>query len=179
MPNSAITFNTAGLASATSPGLVGTGAQTFAGKKTLSGGALIAGDVSGSAIATSYIGEMIGTLRSGTNGFTYSSRTTTNPTVGAYGTVLGLTLNKGIWIISFQSTTSCSSTANINYFINCGGTAITQATTQPQYTGTSVFFAASLPVVISADGVAVNLNAQSAANNMSNTYNEGWAIRIA
>lgn len=38
MPNSAITFNTAGLASATSPGLVGTGAQTFAGAKTFQNG---------------------------------------------------------------------------------------------------------------------------------------------
>ena len=38
MPNSAITFNTAGLASATSPGLVGTGAQTFAGVKTFNNG---------------------------------------------------------------------------------------------------------------------------------------------
>ena len=38
MPNSAISFNTAGLASATSPGLVGTGAQTFAGAKTFQNG---------------------------------------------------------------------------------------------------------------------------------------------
>ena len=38
MSNSAITFNTSGLASATSPGLVGTGAQTFAGAKTFQDG---------------------------------------------------------------------------------------------------------------------------------------------
>lgn len=59
MSNSAITFNTAGLASTTSPGLVGTGAQTFAGKKTLDGGALIKGDTSGVAIATGYVGEKL------------------------------------------------------------------------------------------------------------------------
>ena len=38
MGNSAISFNTAGLASTTSPGLVGTGAQTFAGAKTFQDG---------------------------------------------------------------------------------------------------------------------------------------------
>lgn len=38
MPNSAISFNTSGLATATSPGLVGTGAQTFAGVKTFNNG---------------------------------------------------------------------------------------------------------------------------------------------
>lgn len=38
MPNSAITFNTSGLATDTSPGLVGTGAQTFAGAKTFNNG---------------------------------------------------------------------------------------------------------------------------------------------
>lgn len=38
MSNSAISFNTAGLASTTSPGLVGTGAQTFAGAKTFNNG---------------------------------------------------------------------------------------------------------------------------------------------
>lgn len=37
MPNSAISFNTSGLATTTSPGLVGTGAQTFAGDKTFNG----------------------------------------------------------------------------------------------------------------------------------------------
>lgn len=59
MPNSAITFNTSGLATTTSPGLVGTGAQTFAGKKTLDGGAAIKGDTSGAAIATGYVGEVV------------------------------------------------------------------------------------------------------------------------
>ena len=58
MANSALSGNTSGLATATSPGLVGTGAQTFAGKKTLDGGALIKGDTSGVAIAAGYVGEV-------------------------------------------------------------------------------------------------------------------------
>jgi len=52
MANSAITFNTAGLASATSPGLVGTGAQTFAGAKTFNNGLVFAASSLSDAQAT-------------------------------------------------------------------------------------------------------------------------------
>lgn len=58
MSNSAISFNTAGLASATSPGLVGTGAQTFAGAKTFQDGAVITGSTSGSSISAANIGSL-------------------------------------------------------------------------------------------------------------------------
>jgi len=61
MTSSALTGNTSGLASATSPGLVGITTQTFAGKKTLDGGALIKGDTSGVAIASSYVGQVFRT----------------------------------------------------------------------------------------------------------------------
>lgn len=83
MSNSAISFNTAGLASATSAGLVGTGAQTFAGKKTLDGGAFIKGD--GTAIPTGYIGEQIpGAVTNGVSlTTTYASITGTNLVLGA------------------------------------------------------------------------------------------------
>lgn len=62
MPNSAFTPTYAQNlqdASATQSGLVNTTAQTFAGKKTLDGGALIKGDTTGNAIASGYVGEVI------------------------------------------------------------------------------------------------------------------------
>lgn len=59
MANSTFTGSVAGYASGTQPGLVSTTAQTFAGKKTLDGGALIKGDTSGVAIAAGYVGEFI------------------------------------------------------------------------------------------------------------------------
>lgn len=94
MSNSAITFNTAGLASATSPGLVGTGAQTFAGKKTLDGGALIKGDTSGVAIASGYVGERITTASTiVTTLATTSWSDVTNATI---------TLTPGVWEIKAQ-----------------------------------------------------------------------------
>jgi len=89
MPNSAITFNTAGLASASSPGLVGTGAQTFAGKKTLDGGALIKGDITGVDVAPGYIGEQLRVYSGGVSIAATSNRT-----------IVSVDLTPGIWDIS-------------------------------------------------------------------------------
>lgn len=55
MANSAWSGNTAGLASATSAGLVGTGAQTFAGDKTFNGTILPA---NGMTIPTTAVGQI-------------------------------------------------------------------------------------------------------------------------
>jgi len=58
MTSSALTGNTSGLASATSPGLVGITTQTFAGVKTLQSGANIATQGTGTAIASPNIGYL-------------------------------------------------------------------------------------------------------------------------
>lgn len=90
MANSAWSGNTAGLASATSAGLVGTGAQTFAGKKTLDGGAAIKGDTSGVAIAAGYVGERL----------TFTSRAISGVTTGwAVNTSALTTLTSGLWLV--------------------------------------------------------------------------------
>lgn len=91
--SSVITQAVQGLATATSPGLVGTGAQTWAGKKTLDGGALIKGDTSGIAIATGYVGETKtwGALN------TLSTITTTASRLG--GASSTITLDKGNYLI--------------------------------------------------------------------------------
>lgn len=91
MSNSAISFNTSGLATPTSPGLVGTGAQTFAGKKTLDGGAAIKGDTSGVGIASGYVGE------------NYSFQQATNVSISTSGYVDIATITNlpaGIWLLT-------------------------------------------------------------------------------
>jgi hypothetical protein len=94
MTSSALTGNTSGLASATSPGLMGITTQTFAGKKTLDGGALIKSDSAGTTITVGYIGYQV-------RGFTsYSSLVAlTNST---YADVVsgGISLGVGTWDIS-------------------------------------------------------------------------------
>jgi hypothetical protein len=90
MANSSITGNVLGPASSSSAGLVTTAAQTFAGKKTLDGGALIAGDTSGSAIASGYVGQVLNS--------TVSTATNVG-TSNQYFNATSLTLTAGTWLI--------------------------------------------------------------------------------
>jgi hypothetical protein len=92
MPNSAISFNTSGLATTTSPGLVGTGAQTFAGKKTLDGGALIKGDTSGVVVPAGYVGEV---LQSNVNSLINVTHAT-----GLESNITTLVLTAGVYEVS-------------------------------------------------------------------------------
>lgn len=62
---SAYSGNTSGLATATSPGLVGIGTQTFAGVKTLQSGATIATQGTGTAIAAGNVGYLYTTQNLG------------------------------------------------------------------------------------------------------------------
>ena len=100
MPNSAISFNTAGLASATSPGLVGTGAQTFAGDKTFNG--LVS--ASGGIINTGLTGANATTVTSSGSGkvgeIIQKVNSVLNPiSNGAWRTGTGMTLQAGIWLV--------------------------------------------------------------------------------
>ena len=89
---SAITGNVLGPASSSSAGLVTTAAQTFAGKKTLDGGAAIKGDTSGSAIAASYVGQVYRTSAAGQS--ISSGGSTINLVTHAVGA--------GVWLVSGQ-----------------------------------------------------------------------------
>ena len=99
MSNSAISGNVQGLATAGSPGLVGTGAQTFAGKKTFDGGAAIKGDASGIGVAIGYVGEV-----------KTATKTTTSETGSAvsgtwYDAGLSLSLEAGVWLVTASART--------------------------------------------------------------------------
>jgi len=160
MTSSALTGNTSGLASATSPGLVGISTQTFAGKKTLDGGALIKGDTSGVAIAASYVGEFtFGSQSTGTGGSTYYVETTT-AIVAAGVTLVSLTLNKGNYFLSFyhQWQSPDATTRTSTYLVRIGGTNVTTAFLQDK-TQALMFgcFSFSIPIIITTDSTAVSL----------------------
>jgi hypothetical protein len=94
MTSSALTGNTSGLASATSPGLVGITTQTFAGKKTLDGGALINGDSAGTTITAGYIGYQVRSRVDASAPVTLTTGTWTDIISG------GISLGVGTWDIS-------------------------------------------------------------------------------
>jgi hypothetical protein len=84
-------FTTGAAASATDIGIVTTGTQTFAGKKTFDGGAAILGGTSGTLPAAGYIGEVL------------ISKVTTSTNAPATNTKLELTtltLTPGTWLLS-------------------------------------------------------------------------------
>ena len=119
MTSSAITGNTSGLASATSPGLVGITTQTFAGKKTLDGGALIKGDTSGVAIASSYVGQVFRT--------SVASQSIASGS-GAINLVTHA-VGAGIWLVSGQFYGLPNTPAGAGIFVTDQGSTSTAALT--------------------------------------------------
>ena len=109
MPNSAISFNTAGLASATSPGLVGTGAQTFAGAKTFQNGLVFASSSLSDAQATAM------GLKQYLHGTTYNGGIAPTVTCAQSGFAVTRALfipyqvNDGSWRLKFNVATTFTS----------------------------------------------------------------------
>jgi hypothetical protein len=130
MASSALTGNTSGLASATSPGLVGIDTQTFAGDKTLSGlitanGGIINTGLTGTnatTVTTSGSGKVGEVIDAGV--YTSTTATTTEADVlnaaatGAYQ----ITLTPGVWMIFYSVSAYYSSgiiSGNSGYLITC------------------------------------------------------------
>lgn len=136
----------------------------------------------GGTVGSGYIGEMNGTTRSGTGGSTQSTRTTTSVTA-ADTTIASITLNKGIYLISFNSFLSQSDGTTRRYYAypNIGGTAVTNSWNTSIVSGVIGGLSGSFPAVISSDSTTINLiGAISSLSGTSTSNNhELFAIRIA
>jgi hypothetical protein len=167
------------LASPTEAGMVSTSAQTFAGKKTLDGGALIKGDTTGNAIASGYVGETVGTLRSGTGGFTYSVRSNTAVTTSV-ANILTQSLDAGSYLVSF--TTRCylvsAGSADFVARLRIGGVDVTTVIAAVSNSVTQTL-SCSLPIVVSSNGTVVSVAASIASNTSAGNSHEMWIVRIA
>lgn len=169
-------------ASASVAGAVTTGTQTFAGAKTFTSNATIQGNVSGTAVSAGFIGELTpgGTQRSGTNGYTYSVRSTTTTTTTP-AAIVSLTLNKGIYIVTYKGRlASASGTVNFLGFLRIGGTQVeVQSTAATATTAQFGTIGNTIPVFITADSIAVDLFASIDTSTSSSNSHEMWAVRIA
>lgn len=102
MSNSAWSGNTSGLASAVSPGLVGTGAQTFAGDKTLTGLTTASGGIINTGL-TGANATTVTTSGSGKVGETVTSAKVQISGASSTGATVGtLALGAGVWAVSFS-----------------------------------------------------------------------------
>jgi hypothetical protein len=133
----------------------------------------------GTGVAAGYIGEILGTLRSGTGGFSYSTRSTTVLST-TLSTIVSLSLNRGIYIVSYKLHCSGSTALNMNAILQLGGVSVEAQSTRG-YASTTVFGSCtnSLPIVISSDGTTVGVYGGIDTGTSSGNSHEMWAIRIA
>ncbi len=171
-------------ASATEDGIVNRVAQTFAGVKTFSDGALIKGRTDGAAVAAGYVGEILAAkLTGGTNGNVYYDESATTITTTSAITV-SRTVNKGNYLCTFDvfiAKNNNTSVEGINVFINIGGTnsgsAFAASTINiPEYY-TSV--AVTLPLEITADSTVVGIKCSTLTESARISRSRMSLIRIS
>lgn len=194
MSNSTITQQVQGLATPTSPGLVGTGTQSFAGKKTFEGGAAIKGDTSGVPVGTGYVGQKVTWV-------TPPSSVTTTTTESDWSNAT-IVLDQGVWLIQASlvgllqtGTTSGndvelrvritdSSNTTIQNFekyarIQTAANAVTSLGLNMCFSGVQIVTAASTTYKIRARRVDNNGTNTAVIYNSAGVYSEFFAIRIA
>ena len=143
----------------------------------------VLGSTSGVAPAAGVIGEMLGTERAGTNGKTFSARSTTaiSGTGGVYNEVVQITLNKGMYLVSYlvQSNQLSGGVRGFNHQLKVGGTAVTEPVLHAVSDAFRRSWSNTVPVLITADGTTVGaaLGTDNAAGSNDNQH-EIWAIRI-
>jgi hypothetical protein len=138
------------------------------------------GSTTGAAVAAGYIGELSGSQRSGTNGFSYSTRSTTSVPATTAASVISVSLNKGQYIVSYKIRCASGVTSNLDAALYVGGTQV--EATNSQGTATSAQFASasnSLPVVITADATTIAVFARLDTGTSSGNSHEIWTTRIA
>jgi len=167
MTSSALTGNTSGLASATSPGLVGITTQTFAGKKTFSTGALISGDSAGTTITAGYIGYQVKGFTAGASAVPLTTSTYTDVVSG------GISLGVGTWdisaVVGFKSTsvTGTQNLCGIGTTVGNSGAGLTQGDSRvdtPTFPNTNAEMMINIPqyrVIVTSGTVTYYLKAYS------------------
>jgi hypothetical protein len=153
---------------------------TSAGLVSASG---LPGNTTGNAIASGYVGQIVGTERAGTDGKSYSVRST-DPITQTGTAILQQSLNKGVYVLGYNLNGYASSTAvdAIKHSVRIDGTAVTQE----DFTswGNSVRMStgkAGIPIVITADSTIVDVYVYcvAGAGTTSANLHEMWIYRIA
>jgi len=152
------------------------------GDFTPSGG--IVGKTDGVAVAAGYVGEILGTKKTGgTNGNVYYDESTATITTTAAITV-SRTVNKGNYLGTFFLMTAKKSNTSIErgtFTINIGGANSGSSFTAPivnvadEYTSVS----ATLPLEITADGVVVGMECKMLTEDSRLAWSRMSLIRIS
>lgn len=161
----------------------GTPAFDTINERTSTNGVQVKGRTNGVAIPAGYIGETLGTLRSGTGGSAYTFRATTAFDNTATSLV-SATLNKGIYLVSCaaQVVNNSGSARTVKYWLAIGGTQVTNDFNMDVGAGgtMSSLCLPSTPVVIISDSAIVDMKGQFATSGLSSAHKQELTIiRIA
>jgi len=135
-----------------------------------------AGD--GTAIPAGMVGEMLGTLVSGTGAKTYYDSSTTVFSV-SNPVVLTRTLNKGTYLVTLQHyCTSSSAAAGFYVSVYLGAASFIEPITRQAGAGANLYanLSVTFPLIIDADGTELNIKGTGQATSSSNKM---WILRIA
>ena len=140
----------------------------------------VPGNTTGSAIASGYVGELYGTQRNGTNGFSYSTRSTTSVPTTTAASVVSVSVAKGVYLVSYKIRCASNTTSNLDAALYVGGTQV-EATNSQGYATSAVFGSASncLPVVVTADNTTIAVFARLDTGTSASNSHELWVTRIA
>jgi hypothetical protein len=142
------------------------------------------GNTTGNVVAAGYVGETNpnsqGILRSGTNGSTYSTRSSTTVPLATEGKVIAITLNKGTYLIS--GSVSCqllSGAGQLAGRVYIGGTSTGGYVYNPINAASNGSISFCLPVNITADGVEISVYAFATSAAGASNSHEMFAVRLA
>lgn len=138
----------------------------------------VVGDITGTAIPSGNIGEAIGTVRSGTGGNAFTTRTSVVINTG-WQAVGSITLNKGNYLFSGMINCASSGSINLDYYVVVGGVAVTLTyhhLLESNGANRTVSIGA-LPIDITVDGTVVAIYAMIGSGTTSNNYQETWVTR--
>lgn len=172
------------------PTISDTGAITLAANAILkvdeingnsTAGIKIKGRTDGVKSSAGYIGELDTAstgIRSGTGGFTYSNRSTTNPGTGVDTEVITLSLKKGTYIACVTMGGYSNQAATLVGNIRIGGTQVTTYQGAAASTTALGFVSFSLPLVIDTDDTIVSGYCYLTPGTPQAGQHEAWAIRL-
>lgn len=134
------------------------------------------------ALPTGMLGEMSGSQRSGTNGFSFSSRNTTSVTASD-STLISVSLARGVYLVSFTTYLSHNDALIRRYYVypTIGGTQFHLGSSTNLAQNTIGGITLSFPLVVTADSTVLAIvgAVASLGGVTSNISHELSTIRIA
>jgi hypothetical protein len=136
----------------------------------------------GTAIPENMVGGLFGTERAGTGGKTYSDQSSTAITpANTEVTLITRTLNKGLYLLTYNGSVNVGTSDNWATSVYIGGTRVNRINNQMGVyivAGQQANKSFTMPILITADSTAVVISGRLPAQTSTASEHEAWWIRI-